>query len=244
MSVDRLNAALAAALGDLREPHKSGKADTGQYGYTYLTLDALSDVVRAAFKAHGLAFTQHPTISDSWVTVTTRLVHESGATWRTEPLSMPVAKGTPQGIGSVITYCRRYQLAALVGLSGSDDDDAAGSTLEPPTEEPRATAKRPTRKPKNAPDPPRSGSSVGPPPPTPKQDRYLDNLLLAQGFNSDDSKHAQASAILGREVESMTSLTMSEASQMIDALQQPKAERVGAGPDGEPPEDPYQGVLS
>ncbi len=85
---------------------------------------------------------------------------------------------------------------------------------------------------------------MGPPAPTPKQYRFLHKLLLAQGFASDESKHAQASAILGRDVESMTSLTMSEASQMIDAMHQPPAERVKASETGEPPEDPYQGTLS
>jgi hypothetical protein len=126
--VEKLNAALARALADLTEPHKGGKANAGQYAYTYLQLNDLSRVVREAFARHGLAFTQHVETFDGGVSVTTRVLHESGVTWRTEPLVMPVQARTPQGFGSGISYARRYQLAALVGLSGTDDDDGAQAT--------------------------------------------------------------------------------------------------------------------
>lgn len=168
--------------------------------------------------------------------------HRPGNGWSLEPFPghTPYTRGSE--LENAETSARGRAINAVLMSKdgrGASQSEVAARHTEPPTEEPRATAKRPTRKPKNAPDPPQSGSSVGPPPPTPQQYRYLHKLLLAQGFSSDKSKHAQASAILGRDVESLTSLTMREAHQMIDAMKQPKAERVGAGPYGEPPEDPY-----
>lgn len=241
MSVDKLHAALAAALGDLHEPHKSGRADTGQYGYTYLTLGDLSDVVRAAFKPHGLAFTQHPTIHESWVTVTTRLIHSSGATWRTEPLSMPVAKGTPQGIGSVITYCRRYQLAALVGLSGSDDDDAAPETAgqEPrPATQPSPAVAGPTRTTSGGPARPKQGPQRDNPQ-TDAQRRRLWATARAHGYGAKDELAAFVCGLLDVEYdeERLSHLTKAEASRVIDALQEVEvAERL----DSTPADDPWQ----
>jgi len=242
VTVEALNAALVAALGELDEPHKSGKAATGTYAYTYLRLEDLSRVVRAAFAKHGLAFTQHVTVHDQVVSVSTRLVHESGCTWRTEPLTLVARDRSPQAVGSAISYGRRYQLAALVGLSGSDDDDgaaasgvsqsAAGEVEGPPTAAPSPAAS--TRTPR------RGGGPV-----TAAQLKMLGASFDRHGYGSAESRHAFASSVLGREVGSATELSKPEASRVIDALQGQPAERAtGTAADDEwyvrePPEDPY-----
>lgn len=45
--------------------------------------------------------------------------------------SAPVQKADPQGVGSALTYLRRYSLAAVCGLAQEDDDGHAGSKPKP-----------------------------------------------------------------------------------------------------------------
>jgi hypothetical protein len=60
------------------------------------------------------------------VTVTTILAHSSGE-FISEALTMTAAQNTPQGVGSTITYGRRYGLASMVGIAPEDDDGNAAS---------------------------------------------------------------------------------------------------------------------
>jgi hypothetical protein len=68
--------------------------------------------------------------SDRSFLVTT-LLHTSGQ-WIRGKLVIPQVKPGPQELGSCITYCRRYSLSAMVGLSQYDDDgeDAMKSLRE------------------------------------------------------------------------------------------------------------------
>jgi hypothetical protein len=60
------------------------------------------------------------------VMVTTRLLHEGGASV-TSTLAMRPTKNDPQGVGSAITYARRYSLLAMTGAAPEDDDGNAAS---------------------------------------------------------------------------------------------------------------------
>ena len=53
----------------------------------------------------------------------TLLLHESGEWIETEPLQMKLEKNTPQGVGSAVTYGRRYQISSVLGLASEEDDD-------------------------------------------------------------------------------------------------------------------------
>lgn len=57
--------------------------------------------------------------------VETRLLHKSGQ-WMADTLAVPVSKPDAQGIGSALTYGRRYSLAAFAGIAPEDDDGQAG----------------------------------------------------------------------------------------------------------------------
>ena len=82
-----------------------------------------------------LAVVQTPTAEGSKVTVTTLLMHSSGE-WLASDLTVTADKGTAQGIGSAITYARRYGLSSVVGVApgddiadeGDDDGNAASGT--------------------------------------------------------------------------------------------------------------------
>jgi hypothetical protein len=67
-----------------------------------------------------------PETNADGVTLVTMLCHQDGGTIRTE-ITMKPTKNDPQGIGSTITYSRRYALMAIAGVAPDDDDGNAGS---------------------------------------------------------------------------------------------------------------------
>lgn len=130
--INEIAKALVAAQAKLTNPIFDAKAKVvtksgGSYEYEYLTLAALTAHVRAALTPEGLAFTQEElTDPDGPVGVLTRIVHVSGQWIEYGPLTFRV-EGGPQDAGGALTYARRYQLAAAVGLAADADDDAAGA---------------------------------------------------------------------------------------------------------------------
>jgi hypothetical protein len=94
----------------------------------YAPLEEIVASVRPVLKAHGL--TVFHTFSPNGGTalhIETTLMHESGE-FITSTLAMPLDKNTPQGVGSAITYGRRYALAAILGVVSDEDDDAEAAT--------------------------------------------------------------------------------------------------------------------
>jgi hypothetical protein len=56
------------------------------------------------------------------------IVHSSGE-WMSETITVKALKEDPQFLGGVLTYLRRYSLAAVVGVTATEDDDGnAAST--------------------------------------------------------------------------------------------------------------------
>lgn len=96
----------------------------------YATLEAVIDAVRIPLADAGISILQAGDVSGSMVTVTTRLLHESGE-WVEGSLqvAVPEPKGitAAQALGSAMTYGRRYTLAALCGIGSEEDDDGAGT---------------------------------------------------------------------------------------------------------------------
>jgi len=60
------------------------------------------------------------------VRITTLLLHKSGQ-WVRSTLSLRPVKPDPQGVGSAITYGRRYGLMAMTGVAPEDDDGERAS---------------------------------------------------------------------------------------------------------------------
>lgn len=114
--------AMAKASKDRVNPH---------YRSSYATLASVWDACRDPLSANGLAVVQLVAAADkASVTVETRLLHEGGESVSSS-LTMPVAQATAQGVGSAITYARRYALAALVGVAPDDDDDGNEASRAP-----------------------------------------------------------------------------------------------------------------
>ena len=160
-AVDEVAAALAKAQASIGkaaidgDAHVVGKSKSGTriaYDYTYSTLGAVFDACKAALAAESIAVVQLPRVDGNAVAVVTRLVHSSGQWFRSE-LRLPVAKFDAQGIGSAITYARRYSLSAMVGVAPGDDDDAQAA-IGAPVGGPVGDDRRPVTQPKPKPEQP------------------------------------------------------------------------------------------
>jgi hypothetical protein len=94
----------------------------------YASLSAVNDACLPALNKSGIAviqgaFTTTDEHGNTWVNTQVSFIHgDSGEIW-TETLAMRPAKSDPQGIGSTITYGRKYLLMAMSGLAPDDDDD-------------------------------------------------------------------------------------------------------------------------
>lgn len=105
----------------------------------------LAEVVEAtvpALNANGIAVMQSPGYENGLVSITTVLIHESGAT-ATGTLRLNPTKADPQGIGSAITYGRRYALLAMTGAAPEDDDGNAASAPRDNRPQPKAPPVQP-----------------------------------------------------------------------------------------------------
>lgn len=127
------NLAAALAAFQLALP-KIGKGNTakvtsdkGNYSYKYADLSDVSAAVLPALAAHGLSFSSKPTLTeDGRFVLAYVLRHEvDGEDAGTYPLP---ATGTPQSIGSAISYARRYVLSAVTGVAPDEDDDGQAAS--------------------------------------------------------------------------------------------------------------------
>jgi hypothetical protein len=133
-SIGALAAALSQLQGEVENLHK----DKQGYGYKYAELSSVLDEAKPLLAKYKLAVAQL-TVNDpsnaSVVGVETVLMHCSGE-WISSTVYMPVEvkKGVlAQAAGSVITYARRYALAAMLGIAQTDND-ASVKEIEPHNE--------------------------------------------------------------------------------------------------------------
>jgi len=123
-TIAKLADALSQAQGELTGAIKD--SSNPFFKSKYADLAAVQDAIRIPFSKHGLAYIQTTEPHETGVVVITLLAHKSGE-WIRGKLRMTPTKNDPQGIGSCITYARRYSLAAIAGIA-QVDDDAEGAT--------------------------------------------------------------------------------------------------------------------
>ena len=124
---------LATALSKAQKEIKGAVKDSNNpfFNSQYADLSSVWEACRSALCANDLSVIQTTNgNTHDVVTVETMLCHSSGQ-WVKGSLTMKPTKPDPQGIGSAITYARRYALAAMVGVSPEDDDGQAASQSRP-----------------------------------------------------------------------------------------------------------------
>ena len=121
-SIDKLSAAFVKAQAGIEAAHKD--AINPFFKSKYADLGEVWRVVKDAFAPQGLSVMQLPETCPTTgaVTLTTVLLHESGE-WLSGTMPVRVVKDDPQGVGSGLTYARRYALAGLCGVVADTDDD-------------------------------------------------------------------------------------------------------------------------
>lgn len=123
-SIKELAAALAIAQGKIENASKN--ANNPHFKSKYADLAEVINTIRPVFAEHGLAVLQFPSYEASTASVETIITHKSGE-WISGKASAPVSKLDAQGVGSAITYLRRYSLSAVAGIAQEDDDGNAAS---------------------------------------------------------------------------------------------------------------------
>lgn len=130
--INELAAALSKAQGKITGALKDSANPF--FKSKYADLASVWDACRDQLAANGLAVVQINGNDSDRITVTTMLVHSSGQ-WVRGVCSAKPAKDDAQATGSVITYLRRYGLAAITGVAQIDDDANAATGKK--SEEPR-----------------------------------------------------------------------------------------------------------
>lgn len=132
-SIAELSKALANFHKEVKQPFKD--KSNPFFKSKYVPLENVAEAIDTISPKFGLTYTQSTITDDNGnVGVATILVHESGEYIEHPPAMTKPEKNTPQGIGSALTYMRRYSLSAAFGITSDQDDDgnqASGHTSKP-----------------------------------------------------------------------------------------------------------------
>ena len=124
--------AIAAALAKAQAVIKPALKDkvNSFLKSNYADLSSVWECIRTPLSSNELSLIQTTSTANGSLMLVTILAHSSGEWIRSEYPINPT-KNDPQGIGSAMTYARRYSLCALVGVCSEDDDDASTASKPP-----------------------------------------------------------------------------------------------------------------
>lgn len=129
--IGKLAEALAKAQGEITGAVKDSQNPF--FKSNYADLASVWDACRGPLSKYGLSVIQTTESNiEAGICVITLLAHSSGQ-WVRGVLPILALKKDPQGVGSAITYARRYALAAIAGIAQVDDDaqSAQGRRVAP-----------------------------------------------------------------------------------------------------------------
>lgn len=132
--INELMGALAKAQGEMI--HASKDSSNPHFRSKYADLASVWGACRESLSKNGLSVVQSMDFAGESQILVTTLGHASGQ-WIKSILKLPMQKPGPQELGSCITYCRRYALAAIVGVYQDDDDAESAQKSYRQKEEPK-----------------------------------------------------------------------------------------------------------
>lgn len=209
--VPSLNEALADLQTQLPHIAKNNKAEVptktgGKYTYQYADLAEITRQVLPLLGKLGLSFTSRPTLVSDRLALVYELRHISGES--IDGVYPLPDRGTPQEVGSAITYARRYCICAVTGLAPDNDDEdavlaeqAARKQRVDRVEERIAEAQKPAE--------PRI---------TAEQQRDMQTLFKDANMADKGAKLTYAINVVQRRIGSATELTQAEAGKVIASL--------------------------
>lgn len=184
-ALNKAQAEFSPAPENANNPHLRNK---------YADLGSIIETVKPVLAKYGLSVSQLVEGHAGEIGVSNVLMHASGE-WLESYVSMPIAdaKGInpAQAAGSIVSYLRRYSLAAMLGIYAGGDDDANGGNHPAPKatrEAPAASvpATLPETKAKT------NGANGSPKPAWPKA--WKDKLISAKYADND----FEAAGMLGK----------------------------------------------
>lgn len=127
MVTSETTAAIYPALAEFRKTRPAVvKSKQGARG-KYAPLDVVMEAIDQPLADAGL-FVSHPmSVIDGKTFLETRLIHLASGEWISSMAPLLMEQNTNQGVGSAISYMRRYSLLALLGIAPDDDDDGAAA---------------------------------------------------------------------------------------------------------------------
>ena len=119
-SLDKLAPALAKAQSEMGGAVKDSNNPFFKSKYSSLT--SVWQACKEALHSNGFSIIQSPIDKEGRIGVDTMVLHSSGQFVSGSFTSGVKKQNDPQADGSSLTYCRRYALAAFVGVCPVDDD--------------------------------------------------------------------------------------------------------------------------
>ena len=113
-NVDKIIPAFIAFQADM--PSVPKDATNPHFKSKYATLGAITEATRPHLAKHGLGYTQFMSNKDGYQLIVTRIMHTSGQWMEDDGYILNPTKNDPQGMGSAVTYARRYTLGASLGI--------------------------------------------------------------------------------------------------------------------------------
>jgi hypothetical protein len=136
-SIATLIGALVKAQANIG--HALKDAQNGHFKSDYATLESVINATKAPLAEQGLVVIQQPDSDETGrLVLITTLAHTSGE-WLRSFTPIMTEKQNAHGLGSGMTYSRRFALAALCNISQTDDDGNVASNHEQKTQAPKQT---------------------------------------------------------------------------------------------------------
>lgn len=120
-----IHAEFAAAYQKVENVKKNARND--HFGNSYASLEVVLENIKPVLGEHNLILVQESVSDENGVGVHTLVRDESGESIDFGTLTLPLSKKDPQGVGSALTYARRYSLKSIFGLAEVDDDGGDAS---------------------------------------------------------------------------------------------------------------------
>ena len=127
MGHENLAAALAAAQSEMG--HAALDSENSYFNSKYSSLSSVIDAAKPLAK-HGIAFIQHARPVEKGVGVET-VFYGYGEAIGCGVVAVPLSKADAHGVGSAMTYAKRYSLASACGIAADQDDDGNAVSAKP-----------------------------------------------------------------------------------------------------------------
>ena len=108
----------------------------------YASINSVFEACRAALLKHNVWLCQMPIPAPpeygiNHIALLTKLTHADSQQWQASLIVVPLPKPDCQGLGSALTYARRYALTAMLGITTEDDDGEAAKVDTPAKIQPK-----------------------------------------------------------------------------------------------------------